>query len=198
MEAFWHDIVPTIYNFLFFRFFSNYFGSGSGFQLEYESTNVSLWTIRMGECGGSFTTPNGILTSPSYPSHCPDNADCIYTISQPTGTVILFKFLSMDIYTDYWDPLCAFRDYLEIRDGPQADSPRLAKLCGRYIPDDIQSGQNHLWIKLVMNSDKMDKITFHIEKNFKCNLILRSIICTLISDTTLTSKLMYLTSSHFT
>ena len=100
-----------------------------------------------GFCGGNFTDANGHFSSPSYPNYYPANTDCTYTISQPTGTVILLNFLSMDIqkywYTDYY---CY--DYLEIRDGPSDDSPILGNLCGSEIPDPpIQSSQNQLWMK---------------------------------------------------
>ena len=136
-------MISTICEFFFFRFFSNYIASGLGFQLEYESTNVSHWTYNFGACGGAFTTPNGVLTSPSYPGNYPDNADCIYAISQPTGTVILLNFYSMDVGSH---SVCIY-DYLEIKDGPLADSPLLDKLCGSEIPASIQSSQNQLWMK---------------------------------------------------
>ena len=99
-----------------------------------------------GECGGLFTFPFGSVTSPSYPDNYPDNADCIYTISQPTGTVILLNFLSMDIETDNWENSCN-TDYLEIREGSSAASPLLAKLCGSEIPAPIQSSRSQLWMK---------------------------------------------------
>ena len=100
---------------------------------------------RFDECGrgGYFSTTNGTISSPSYPDNYPDNADCYYKISQPTGTVILLNFLSMDIE---YDSTCAY-DYLEIRDGPSGDSPLLGKLCGYEIPATIQSSQNQLWMK---------------------------------------------------
>ena len=117
-----------------------------GFKLEYESTNVSQWSYNFGACGGSFTTKQGIFTSPSYPDNYPYNADCTYNISQPNGTVILLNFLSMDMeYDDYWCGGCC--DYLEIRDGPSADSPLLDKLCVSDIPAPVQSSQNQLRIK---------------------------------------------------
>ena len=133
---------------MFLRFFSNYFASGHGFQLKYESTNVTPQMIyrmgEIGECGGTFTTLlSGDITSPSYPDNYPDNTDCIYSISQPNGTVITLNFLSMDIESH---STCAY-DYLEIRDGPSGDSTLLGKLCGSEIPDHIQSSQNHLWMK---------------------------------------------------
>ena len=118
-----------------------------GFQLEYKSTNVSYskWSYMVDDCQGGdyFSTTGGIITSPSYPDYYPNNADCIYAISQPTGTVILLNFLSMDIEGGW----CY--DYLEIRDGPSADSPLLSKLCGNKWshPAPIQSSQNHLRIR---------------------------------------------------
>ena len=83
---------------LAFRFFSNYFGSGQGFQLKYHELNgTPLTTYRIGACGGSFTTSKGILTSPSYPLNYPNDADCIYTVSQPNGTYVSISFLTIDI-----------------------------------------------------------------------------------------------------
>ena len=131
--------------FFFHRFSSNYFDSGLGFELKYESSNVSQWSYNFGACGGSFITPQGILASPSYPDNYPGNADCTYTISQPNGNVILLNFLSMDIMGFIGE--CEFDDYLEIRDGPSAHSPLLGKLCGSEIPAPIQSSQNQLWMK---------------------------------------------------
>ena len=95
---------------------------------------------------GSFTAPNGILTSPSYPDNYPDNADCVYTISQPNGTVIILTFHSMEIESRGLSAICQ-NDYLEIRDGSSAGSPLLQKLCGFQIPAPIQSSQNQVWMK---------------------------------------------------
>ena len=98
----------------------------------------------VGACGHSYTAPNGFLFSPSYPENYPDNADCYYTISQPTGTVILLNFLSMDIQI-YSSGYCP--DYLDVRDGASEVSPLLGKLCGSEIPAPIQSSQNQLLMK---------------------------------------------------
>ena len=144
-----HKLNPTTCKFFIYRLFSNSFGSGLGlgFQIEYQSTNVShsKWSYMVDECrgGGYFSTAGGIITSPSYPEYYPDSADCIYTISQPIGSVIMLNFLSMDIQSH---DSCN-RDYLEIRDGPSGGSDLLDKLCGRATPDPIQSSQNQLWMK---------------------------------------------------
>ena len=103
-----------------------------------------------GACGGNFTAPSGFIYSPSYPDNYPGNADCIYTISQPTGTIIRLNTISMNTQlkecTQAWCDPCEY-DYLEIRDGTSYDSPLLDKQCGIEIFAPIQSSQNQLWMK---------------------------------------------------
>ena len=126
------------------RFKSHYFGEGTGFQLRYKSTDVvPTMTYRFGTCGAMFTTPYGILTSPSYPQKYQNYEDCFYTILQPNGTVIDITITSMDIE---WHSTCYY-DYLEIRDGGSEQSEVLTKLCGDEIPNPIQSTQNEVWIR---------------------------------------------------
>ena len=127
------------------RFSSNYYDNGLGFHLEYESTNITQWSYSYGECGGNFTTQNGILTSPSHPDNYPNNANCVYTVSQPAGTIIVITFHSMDIETCPWYHFKP--DYLEIRDGSSSDSIVLTTLCGNNIPAPIYSNQNQVWMK---------------------------------------------------
>ena len=125
------------------RFRSDGSRNGPGFQLKYSVNDVSQSSYNIGACGGSLTMPNGTLTSPSYPDNYPDNADCVYTISQPNGTAIVLTFQSMDIEVE---STCAY-DYLEIRDGSSDGSPLLAKLCGKELPVPVQSTQNQVWLK---------------------------------------------------
>ena len=118
--------------------------NGQGFKLKYEATSNGLqMTYGIGECGGSFATPKGLLTSPLFPDKYPDNADCVYTISQSSGTYFLLTFHRMGIETE---DSCSY-DYLEIRDGFSDGSPVLGKLCGNDIPAPIQSTQNQVWIR---------------------------------------------------
>ena len=137
----------TIFKPLFLRFFSNYNRSDNGFQLKYESTNVShsKWSYMVDECGdgGNYSTSGGVITSPSYPGNYPDNADCIYTILQPNGTNILLNFLTMDI----WSHSTCRWDYLEVRDGFSNSSTLLNKLCGNANPAPIPSSSHQLWLK---------------------------------------------------
>ena len=119
--------------------------TGHGFQLQYESTDESSWTHRTGECGGDFTTPHGILTSPSYPDTYPDNSDCIYNISQPYGTSIMLIIHSLNIEEA---ASCQY-DYLEIN--YDASGALSDKHCGYYsptsFPQTLQTTSNHVWMK---------------------------------------------------
>ena len=126
------------------RFKSHYFEGGQGFQLKYESSNVSLWSYSSGACGGSFTTPNGILTSPLYPEKYNAMADCLYNISQPNGTYLNLSVLLFDLYT-LFDDWCF--DYLEVRDGKFETSPLIGKFCGSNMPASIQTTQNDVWMR---------------------------------------------------
>ena len=122
---------------------------------------------RFYECGGGyFSTTNGTITSPDYPENYPGNADCIYTIHQPTGTVIMLNILSMDIeyysedydyyydnddydYHQYGGVTCW--DYLEIREGALEHSTHIDGYCGDEtvlsLPIVIQTTQNNVWMR---------------------------------------------------
>ena len=121
--------------------------SGLGFQLEYKSSTVTQWSYSNGYCGGSYTTQNGILTSPSYPGYYATDAICNYTISQPIGTVILLNFLSMYVHQEHQAGDGKCHDTLVIRDGPSYESPLLYKLCDNEVPAPIKSSQNQVWIR---------------------------------------------------
>ena len=103
-----------------------------------------LFIFFLGSCGGEFTDANGHMSSPSYPKIYPAYADCIYNISQPTGTVILLNCLYMDMQIEQ---LGCTGDYLDIRDGTSGASPLLAKLCGNENPTPIMSSQNELLLR---------------------------------------------------
>ena len=99
-----------------------------------------------GACGGYFTAPNGLLTSPSYPDEYPGKSDCIYTISQPTGTFLNLQIRMFDLYA--FDCGNAFDDdYLEIRDGSSELSSLMGKFCGSIFPASLQTTQNQVWMK---------------------------------------------------
>ena len=113
------------------RFKSNYAGNGNGFEIEYEAFNFT--------CGGIYSNQSGVINSPLYPSPYP-TADCVYLISQPTGSYVNISFLTMDID--------CLSDFLEIRDG-ESDSLLISKLCGdgSNVPAFITTSQNYMYIR---------------------------------------------------
>ena len=137
-EAFRHEIISTICKFFFLRFFSNYFASGPGFQLELNAFNLS--------CGGNYNNQSGVLTSPLYPNPYP-TADCVYLISQPNGTYNNISFLTMDINCQGLTTRTS--DYIEMRDGNSEESPLMGRICGNgsNVPAFMQTTQNHMRIR---------------------------------------------------
>ena len=119
----------------------------------------------VGACGGTFTSPHGLLTSPNYPDVYPNDADCIYIVSLTNGIGINITVVDMDIeyesenYDDYYDSndyhqyggvTCKY-DYLEIRDGTSEQSPLIGAYCGDStvvsLPIQMQSTGNNVWIR---------------------------------------------------
>ena len=101
-------------------------------------------TFRIGSCGSTVKTPQGILTSPFYPDKYPNDAECIYIISLPDMAKINMTFVSFD--TD-----CG--DNLEIWDGNSSTSPKMAAFCGNgdVIPSYLITSQKHLRIRYCQN-----------------------------------------------
>ena len=110
---------------------------------DYPNTATTITTTTSATCGGSYGSLSGAIKSPSYPDPYPDNADCIYTISLPIGTII---GLSTEMFDIEYGSSCSF-DSLEIRNGGSEDSPTLGKFCGTDLPSSIQSTQNDMWIR---------------------------------------------------
>ena len=146
---------------VFSRFKSNYVGNGQGYQLEYAESALSEWSYSAGECGGTFTTLNGLLNSPSYPDEYPNRVECNYTIIQPTGMYIDLTVLMFDTYDkscgdwilegsdkyDYMGDNDVKYDYLEIRDGKSENSSIIGRFCGATIPLSMRSNTNVIWIR---------------------------------------------------
>ena len=127
------------------RFKSNFFGSGLGFKIKYESIPLLQMTFIIGACGGYSKSKNGVFTSPFYPNVYPKNADCVYRISQQNGTFINLTVEVFDI-EDGTDSSCSY-DSLEIRDGGSEDSPMIGKFCGTNIPSSLISTDSSMWIR---------------------------------------------------
>ena len=130
---------------------------------------MSQWSYNSGARVFTFTTPNGILTSPSdQRSTACVYSPCVYTISQRTNTFLNFTVQKFDIY--YGDAEFGCKEYLEFRDGSTETSPLVGKFCGTNIPGSIQTTQNKVWIgcgqKLKFNSLMMRQVKIYFIRWF--------------------------------
>ncbi|XP_071826204.1 cubilin-like isoform X2 [Apostichopus japonicus] len=114
-----------------------------GFTSHYVALNSS--TV----CGGSLTAQTGIVTSPGYPAEYFANADCVWTITVPTGRQIAVNFTSMNIQSTSG---CLY-DSLELRNGGYDSSPLMATLCGTSLPSQLYvSHSNQLYLRFRSNA----------------------------------------------
>ena len=87
--------------------------------------------------------------SPNYPNSYDDGLNCQMTIRFSDSPTVLIEF--DPTYEIESGSGCSY-DYLEARDGPSADSPRIgSKLCGGNAPAPIQSTGNSM--TLVFHTD---------------------------------------------
>ena len=106
--------------------------------MAYTLANYTLFILHTDQqpfqdCNTTFSNTSGIITSPSFPSRYPYNSDCHYQIVQPKGTYINLDITYMDIETwpgTEWECQIYGGDYLEIRDGPDGNSPLIGTFCG--------------------------------------------------------------------
>ena len=101
-------------------------------------------------CGGEYTAPTGIISSPYHPDSYPQERTCTYIISQPVSTVIRAQFLDFDIEGSH---NCNY-DYLVVRDGPDANSSLVGRFCGdpTRTPSPIVSTLNYLWLSFTTDA----------------------------------------------
>ena len=105
-----------------------------------------------GSCGYDFgpALANGIITSPSYPDMYPKYEECVYRISQNSGSYISLQIHTFHLLMSPPTAKChdsKIQDFIEIRDGNSSESVLIGKFCGTDIPNTIQSTHNSLWIK---------------------------------------------------
>ena len=48
-------------------------------------------------CGGYISSPRGVLTSPGFPAHYPNNTECRWVLRMRPATMLQFQFTDLDI-----------------------------------------------------------------------------------------------------
>nr|XP_020470999.1 cubilin [Monopterus albus] len=127
---------------MYIRFKTDSSISNYGFEAAYGSA--------LEGCGGTLTTPSGIIRSPGHPNTYPHGANCTWYISVAPGNLIRLSFQSFNLE---YHTNCDF-DYLEVYDnGTVQPGNKIGRYCGRSVPPSITSTDNLLTLLFVSNSD---------------------------------------------
>ncbi|KAG7199007.1 hypothetical protein KM043_013159 [Ampulex compressa] len=114
------------------HFHSDSAGQDAGFQIHYSVVEG------VPGCGGIYTSFNGIITSPGHINTYQANLNCEWKIQLPVGEKIKISWTKFDLEDS---SSCQF-DYVEVFDGPNADSQLLGRYCGSEMPPMIKSTSN--------------------------------------------------------
>ncbi|NXA31451.1 CDCP2 protein, partial [Eudromia elegans] len=98
-------------------------------------------------CGGELTALSGEITSPDYPEHYPNNAECRWSIRAAVGTSVRLVFTDFQVEND---EQCSF-DYVALFDGATVAAARLGHYCGSSSPPRTVSSGHELLV--VFKSD---------------------------------------------
>jgi hypothetical protein len=78
-------------------------------------------------CGGDIWSDYGTISSPNYPANYDNNLYCVWRIYSSSSTPFYVTFHPITLPTSN----CATCDWIEVRDGPYANSHLLAKFTSR-------------------------------------------------------------------
>ncbi|XP_036591124.1 deleted in malignant brain tumors 1 protein [Trichosurus vulpecula] len=100
-------------------------------------------TVSSTTCGGFFTNASGSFSSPSYPSHYPNNVNCVWEIVVNYSSRINLGFddLQLEAHSS-----CRY-DYVEIFDG-SLNGQSMGKLCSQ-TQEIFTSSSNRLTVRFV-------------------------------------------------
>jgi cubilin len=135
-------IVKTDGHKLFVEFNSDSFNGGRGFKLSYKSI--------VSDCGGRFTSPQGIISTPNYPSkNYEHNKNCEWNIKAEPSHSISFQLLDFDLESS---ENCT-KDVLEVYD--PIFNEIIWSGCGSQMPNQsvFESNRNELNIRLKTDNE---------------------------------------------
>ncbi|XP_017020584.1 protein tolkin [Drosophila kikkawai] len=101
-------------------------------------------------CGGELSVDDAVgrLESPNYPLDYLPNKECVWKITVPKGYQVALKFQSFEVENH---DSCVY-DYVEVRDGPDPDSPLIGVFCGYKPPPNMKSGGHSMYVKFVSDT----------------------------------------------
>ncbi|XP_051943733.1 CUB domain-containing protein 2 isoform X1 [Hippocampus zosterae] len=87
-------------------------------------------SYRKDMCGGVLTGLSGVISSPGYPAHYSNDADCTWLIHVSNGSAVTLLFLDFQMENNEG---CHF-DYVALFDGPTVTHRHLGTYCGANKP----------------------------------------------------------------
>ncbi|KAK2531299.1 Cubn [Columba livia] len=106
---------------------------------EYMINNGVRFTYQATGCSREYNQPFGYLKSPRWPGRHPNNMDCSIILRAPRNHTISLFFHAFSLE----DSIQCSRDFLEVRNGSDVQSPLLGRFCGNTVPSPIFP-QNHV------------------------------------------------------
>ncbi|NXH11671.1 CUBN protein, partial [Bucco capensis] len=106
---------------------------------EHMANNGVRFTYQAIGCSREYNQSFGYLKSPGWPGPHPNNMDCSILLRAPTNHTISLFFHAFRLE----DSIQCSRDFLEVRNGSDVESPLLGRFCGNTVPSPIFP-QNHV------------------------------------------------------
>ncbi|XP_068094350.1 cubilin [Hyperolius riggenbachi] len=125
---------------LYVKFVTDASPTNHGFLAKYKSTAEG--------CGGTLTSPEGVLSSPDNPALYPHGLRCTWIISVPPGNLIRLSFNTFNLVQNYG---CQ-NEYLEIYDNATDAVGDKIRYCGRSIHPSVTSRDSRMFVLFVRPS----------------------------------------------
>ncbi|XP_054027363.1 cubilin [Dryobates pubescens] len=110
---------------------------------EYLLNNGLRFTYQATGCSREYHQPFGYLKSPGWPGPHPNNMDCAIVLQAPLNHSISLFFHAFSLE----DSSQCSQDFLEVRNGSDAQSPLLGRFCGGTVPSPIFPSSPALYLR---------------------------------------------------
>uniref|UniRef100_A0A3Q2NXS1 Kringle-containing protein marking the eye and the nose n=1 Tax=Fundulus heteroclitus TaxID=8078 RepID=A0A3Q2NXS1_FUNHE len=96
---------------------------------------IIVFDVRVGACGGNYTSPTGVVYSPDFPDKYAASRVCYWTIQVPGASAILFNFTFFDIsdQTDMVELLDGYTREVVARFDWRSPPRELVNITGDFV-----------------------------------------------------------------
>uniref|UniRef100_A0A672KHL4 CUB domain-containing protein n=1 Tax=Sinocyclocheilus grahami TaxID=75366 RepID=A0A672KHL4_SINGR len=112
-------------------------------------------------CFFNFTTPSGIILSPSYPEEYGNNMNCVWLIIAEPGNRIHLIFSDFEMEPQF--------DYLIVKDDGMPEPTTFGTFSGKDVPSQIASNGHIMRLEFQSDHSNTGK-GFNITYTSKCNI----------------------------